>query len=200
MLLQQRCADFSNTSDCRLSTALKLWHFTMSKESKQEQLRQLLAANDLSTEDTQQGVNQAQAELIQLRQTLQQQSKSPSLPQRAIKTINEDCAALQRIIDLSHEISQLDVVEGGGADDEVWKGRLEIPANASDGKRGFALRVSHDAARALHWQVACTVHSCARATTLHNSCAGCNPGQSHRQALQSELLMRAPHHASAWRR
>ncbi len=135
----------------------------MSKESKQEQLRQLLAANDLSSEDTQQGVNQAKAELIQLRQTLQQQSESPSLPQRAIKTLNEDCAALQRIIDLSHEISQLDVVEeGGGAEDEVWTGRLEIPANASDGKRGFALRVSHDPVRALPWQVACTTHSSAR--------------------------------------
>ena len=134
----------------------------MSKDSKQEQLRQLLAANDLSSEDTQQGVNQAKAELIQLRQTLQQQSESPSLPQRMIKTLNEECAALQRIIDLSHEISQLDVVDGGGAEDEVWKGRLEIPANASDGKRGFALRVSHDPVRALPWQVACTTHSSAR--------------------------------------
>ncbi len=134
----------------------------MSKESKQEQLRQLLAAKDLSSEDTQQGVNQAQAELVGVRQTLQQQSESPSLPHRMIKTLNEDCAALQRIIDLSHEIFQLDVVDRGGAEDEVWKGRLEIPANASDGKRGFAMRISHDPARALPWQVACTTHSSAR--------------------------------------
>ena len=127
----------------------------MSKESKQEQLRLLLAAAELPTEDIQQSVVEAQRELLKGQQTLQQQAAAPSLPPRTLKSLREDVAALQCIVDLSHEISQLDLSEGddasvGSGSDECWKGHLEVTEHV-DVKR--VLRVSHDAARALPWQV-----------------------------------------------
>ena len=125
----------------------------MSKESKQEQLRLLLAAAELPTEDIQQSVVEAQRELLKGQQTLQQQAAAPSLPPRTLKSLREDVAALQCIVDLSHEIYQL-VLSGGASvssgSDECWKGHLEVTEHV-DVKR--VLRVSHDAARALPWQV-----------------------------------------------
>ena len=126
----------------------------MSKESKQEQLRLLLAAAELPTEDIQQSVVEAQRELLKGQQTLLQQAADPSLPPRTLKSLREDVAALQCIVDLSHELSQLDLSEGdatvSSGSDECWKGRLEVTEHV-DVKR--VLRVSHDAARALPWQV-----------------------------------------------
>jgi hypothetical protein len=126
----------------------------MSKESKQEQLRLLLAAAELPTEDIQQSVVEAQRELLKGQQTLLQQAADPSLPPRTLKSLREDVAALQLIVDLSHEISQLDLSEGGASvssgSDESWKGHLEVTEHV-DVKR--VLRVSHDTAHALPWQV-----------------------------------------------
>lgn len=168
----------------------------MSKETKQEQLRQLLAASSILTADIQQAVLEAQEGLLDVHKALQQQAAAPSLPACMLRSLREDVAALQRIVDLSQEISQLDLSAGSGSD-ECWKGRLEV---AEHSKRGFALRVSHDAARALPWQVTPITQLLSMPASSHCICAGDCSGQSHRQALQSELRVHAAQHASARRR
>ena len=169
----------------------------MSKESKQEQLKLLLAAADLSTEDIQQSVVEAQRELFKGQETLQQQAAAPSLPRNTLKSLHEYVASLQRIVDLNHELSQLDLSEGdapvSSGSDECWKGRLEVTEHVDD-KR--VLRVSHDTARALPWQVTRIMQLLRVFASTHCFCAGCFPGKNHREALQSGLRVYAGHHSS----
>jgi hypothetical protein len=121
----------------------------MSKELMQEQLQQLLVAAKLSSDDIGKGVAEAKEELLEVERTLQRESQAPSLSQRMLNAVREDAAALQRIVDLGDEISRMNAGQGQAAD-APWNGHLVV---TECGKPGFVLRVTHDAARALAWQV-----------------------------------------------
>ena len=66
-------------------------------------------ASIFPTEDIQEAVDEAQNALLEAQQTLQFQSHSPYLTQNKLRNLLEYFVAFQRIIDLSHEISQLEV-------------------------------------------------------------------------------------------
>jgi hypothetical protein len=79
----------------------------MSKESMQEQLRQLLiAANLLTSDDFDKGIAEAKEELLEGQRTLQRESETPTLYQRRLHALREDVSALQRIADLSDQLSR----------------------------------------------------------------------------------------------
>ncbi len=121
----------------------------MSKESILQQLRQLLIAAKLCSEDVEKGISEAQEELLVVQRTLQREAETPSLTQRMLAALREDVSLLQRIADLSLELSKTSAPQPPAAE-HTWGGHLVV---TECGKPGFVLRVSHDASRALAWQV-----------------------------------------------
>ena len=118
----------------------------------QEQLRQLLIAANLTSDDSDKGVAEAKEELLEGQRTLQRESQTPTLSQRRLHALREDVSALQRIADLSDQLSQMNVCQGPAAD-APWNGHLVV---TESGKPGYVMRVTHDASRALAWQVKLT--------------------------------------------
>ena len=170
----------------------------MSKELMQEQLRQLLIAAKLSSADTAKGVAEAKEELLEGQRTLQRESVTPFLSRLLLDTIREVVSTLQCIVDLSHELSLLDAGQAQCAD-APWNGHLDV---TESGKPGFILRVSHDAARALPWQVqpprAAAAH---RIIAAPNRCGtGCRAGQGLRRQLHGEFRLRPVRPPSARQR
>ena len=76
----------------------------MSKESILEQLRQLLIAAKLCSEDVEKGISEAQEELLDGQRALQREAETPSLTQRMLAALREDVSLLQRIADLSRDL------------------------------------------------------------------------------------------------
>lgn len=119
----------------------------MSKESIIKQLRQLLITAKLSSEDVEKGVSEARDELRDGQRTLQRETETPSLSQRMLVALKEDVSCLQRIVDLSDELSKLNTCQ---AAERIWNGHLVVNEY---GKPGYVLRVSYDASRTMAWQV-----------------------------------------------
>jgi hypothetical protein len=158
----------------------------MSKKSKQEQLKQLLIAAKFTADDIGVAADEAKRDLVVNQQKLQREHENPTWTRRKLDLKLEEVATLQRIVDLSNEISQLADSEAA-ASEQTWTGQLHV-AEHKNGRDGCGLRVFHDPALQLAWQASPSHLAVSPATICHSVTTFSIPTAFLQVVLQAKVI------------